>query len=35
MKKQPTLKDISAKVFDVVEDLTHKTRGPLAAAVAA
>jgi hypothetical protein len=35
MKKQPTLKDISAKVFDVAEDLTHKTRGPIKAAVAA
>ncbi|MDQ2912153.1 MAG: YdhR family protein [Chloroflexota bacterium] len=35
LKKQPTLMDISAKVFDVVEDLTHKTRGPIKTAVAA
>ncbi len=35
LKKQPTLKDISAKVFDVVENLTHKTRGPIKTAVAA
>ncbi len=35
LKKQPTIKDISAKVFDVEETLTHKTRGPIKAAVAA
>jgi hypothetical protein len=35
VKKQPTLKEISAKVFDVVEDLTKQTRGPIAATVAA
>ncbi len=35
LKKQPTIKDISAKVFDVAEDLTHTTRGPIKAAVAA
>jgi hypothetical protein len=34
MKKQPTIKDISAKLFDVEETLTHKTRGPIKAAVA-
>ena len=35
LKKQPTLMDISAKVFDVVEDMTHKTRGPIKTAVTA
>ena len=35
MKKQPTIKDISAKIFDVEENLTHKTRGPIKHAVAA
>ena len=34
MKKQPTIKDISAKVFDVEENLTHTTRGPIKTAVA-
>jgi hypothetical protein len=34
LKKQPTLMDISAKVFDVVEDMTRKTRGPIKEAVA-
>ena len=34
MKKQPTIKDISAKVFDVEENLTLKTRGPIKSAVA-
>jgi hypothetical protein len=35
MKKQPTLNDITAKVFDVVEDMTQKTHGPIAEAVVA
>lgn len=35
LRKQPTLKDISLKTFDVVEDLTAKTRGPIAMPVAA
>jgi hypothetical protein len=35
LKKQPTLMDINAKVFDVVEDMTHKTRGPIETAVTA
>ena len=35
LKKQPTLLDISAKIFDVVEDLTHTTRGPIKEAVTA
>jgi hypothetical protein len=35
LKKQPTLRDLSAKLFDVVEDMTQKTRGPIAVAVAA
>ncbi|MDP9253179.1 MAG: YdhR family protein [Chloroflexota bacterium] len=35
LKKQPTIKDISAKVFDFVEDLTQKTRGPVKVAVTA
>lgn len=35
LKKQPTLMDISAKLFDVEESLTQKTRGPLKVAVAA
>jgi hypothetical protein len=34
LKKQPTLMDISAKVFDVEESLTRKTRGPIKVAVA-
>jgi hypothetical protein len=34
MRKQPTIKDISAKLFDVEENLTHKTRGPIKTAVA-
>ena len=34
MKKQPTIKDISAKVFDVEENLTLQTRGPIKTAVA-
>ena len=29
LKKQPTIKDISAKIFDVDENLTQKTRGPI------
>ncbi|MEX2047877.1 MAG: YdhR family protein [Chloroflexota bacterium] len=35
LKKQPTIKEISAKVFDVEESLTRTTRGPLKTAVAA
>lgn len=35
LKKQPTIKEISAKIFDVNETLTHKTRGPIKTAVAA
>lgn len=35
MKKQPTIKDISAKLFDVEETLTQKTRGPIKTAVTA
>jgi hypothetical protein len=35
MKKQPTIKDISAKLFDVEETLTHKTHGPIKTAVTA
>jgi hypothetical protein len=35
LKKQPTLLDISAKLFDVEETLTHKTHGPIKTAVAA
>lgn len=35
LKKQPTIKEISAKIFDVNESLTHKTRGPIKTAVAA
>jgi hypothetical protein len=35
LKKQPTLMDISAKLFDVGESLTQKTHGPLKVAVAA
>jgi hypothetical protein len=35
MKKQPTIKDISAKLFDVEETLTLKTRGPIKTVVAA
>jgi putative monooxygenase ydhR len=34
LKKEPTVKDISAKIFDVVEDLSRKTRGPIKEAVA-
>jgi hypothetical protein len=33
--KQPTIKDISAKIFDVDETLTQKTRGPIKHAVVA
>jgi putative monooxygenase ydhR len=35
LKKQPTLMDISAKLFDVEESLTHKTHGPLKVTVPA
>ena len=35
MKKEPTVKDISAKVFDVVEEMTKKTRGPIKEAITA
>ena len=35
LKKQPTIKDISAKIFDVDEKLTHMTRGPIKHAVTA
>lgn len=35
LKKEPTLKEITAKVFDVVEQITEKTRGPIAIPVAA
>ena len=35
LKKQPTLMDISAKLFDIEESLTHKTHGPIKTAVAA
>ena len=35
LKQQPTITDISAKVFDVEESLTQKTRGPIKAAVPA
>ncbi len=28
-KKQPTVKDIATKVFDVVEDMSLKTRAPI------
>jgi hypothetical protein len=28
-KTEPTVKDISAEVFDVVEDMSRKTRGPI------
>jgi hypothetical protein len=34
MKKQPTITEISAKIFDVDENLTHKTRGPIKSVVA-
>jgi hypothetical protein len=34
LRKQPTIKDISAKIFDVDENLTKKTRGPIKAAIA-
>jgi len=35
LKQQPTLKEISTKVFDVVDDMSLKTRGPIAAMVPA
>ena len=35
LKKQPTIKDISAKIFDIDETLTQKTRGPIKHAVTA
>ena len=35
LKKQPTIKDISAKIFDIDENLTQKTRGPIKHAVTA
>ena len=35
LKQQPTLKDLSTKVFDVVEDMSLKTRGPIKDMVAA
>ncbi len=35
LKKQPTLMDISAKLFDIEESLTQKTHGPIKTAVAA
>jgi hypothetical protein len=35
LKKQPTVKDISTKVFDVVEDMSLKTRAPIKALVPA
>jgi hypothetical protein len=35
LQQQPTLKGITTKVFDVVEDMTLKTRGPIAAMAAA
>jgi len=35
LKKQPTIKDISAKIFDIDEKLTHMTRGPIKHAVTA
>lgn len=35
LKKQPTIKEISAKIFDVDESLTQKTRGPIKHAVTA
>ena len=35
LKKAPTIKDISAKIFDVDESLTQKTRGPIKHAVTA
>lgn len=31
LKAHPALTDISAKQFDIVEDLTSKTRGPITA----
>jgi hypothetical protein len=34
LKTQPTIKDISAKVFDIDEKMTHMTRGPIKAAAA-
>jgi hypothetical protein len=35
LKKQPTIKDISAKIFDIDEKLSHTTRGPVKHAVTA
>jgi putative monooxygenase ydhR len=35
LKQQQTLKEITTKVFDVVEDMSLKTRGPIAAMVPA
>ena len=35
MKKEPTVKDILAKVFDVVEEMTKKTRSPIKEAITA
>ena len=35
VKSHPALSDFSAKVFDVMEDVTAVTRGPVRAAVAA
>jgi Putative mono-oxygenase ydhR len=35
MKQQSTIKDITAKLFDVEETLSQKTRGPIKTAVAA
>jgi hypothetical protein len=35
LKKQPTVKDISTKVFDVIEDMSLKTRAPIKALVPA
>jgi len=35
LKQQPTLKDITTKVFDVVEDMSLKTRAPIKEMVAA
>jgi len=34
LKKQPTIKDISAKIFDIDESMTQKTRGPIKHAAA-
>jgi len=35
LKQQPTLKALTTKVFDVIEDMTQKTRGPIKAMVPA